>query len=182
MPICALILCTYDTGELAELHAVGGIGTEGAITAALELHVGLHAIGVHLSGHDIDHTCHGIAAVEQGGGTTQHFHFFCHHGLIGIGDGVPHESCILRLPVNEHEELGTAAHTAHFQAACSSCAHTIAQDASAGGEESGSLFHDGGQHGSAELLVEFLIADGGHREGEVAYVCRVSGTRDDHVL
>ena len=182
MTIGTLVLCTHDAGELAESQPVGGIGTKRAITAPLQLYISLHAVCVHLACHDVHHTCHRIAAIEQRGRTSHHLHFLCHHGLVSIGYGVSHESCILRLSVNQHEEVCTTAHATNLHGTRSSCADAITQNAFACCEQAWSLFHHGRQYRGAVVLIQFLITDGGHGERQKPNVCHISCSSHHYLL
>ena len=92
-----------------------------------------------------------------------------------------HETCILRLAVNQHQELRTAAHATNLQVARSACAYAIAQHATARQEESRRLLHNGRQDGRAIVLVQSLVINARNGEGKMAGFRRIACPRDYHL-
>ncbi len=182
MSACTLVLCADYAAELSHTESVHAIGLKGSVTAALQTDVGLAAILIHLSCNDVHYAAHGIAAVQQAGRATNHFHLLGHHCLVGIRDGMSHQTCILGLSVYQYQQLCTAAYATYFQVACRASANAIAQDSFAGREETRCLLHNGWQDGRAIVLVEFLVVNTGNGKGQVTCICGIACTSDHYFV
>ena len=104
----------------------------------------------------IDHSAHGIAAVEQRGRAPEHLDTVGQHGLVGVGDGVAHQSGVLRNAVYEHEHRRPAAHSAHLYAPGRTCRHAVAKHPARCHKQSGHLLVDSRQQRCAVVLGQFL--------------------------
>ena len=93
-----------------------------------------------------------------------------------------HQSCILRLTVDKHHELGSASHTTDFHATGSSGRHTVTDDASGGGEKARSELRKGGQHALRVALLQLRAAHGSNGKRQVAHIGIVSGTGNHHLI
>ena len=123
----ASVLCRDGAAELAASQLVGGFCLNGAVAAGAKINAGLHAVFLHRACHDIHHAAHGIRAVEHRCRTAKHFNTLCHQRLIAVGNGMSVDALILRVPVDEHEQLAcTAGNTAQVDAAGASRRNAIA--------------------------------------------------------
>lgn len=156
--------------EAPLLDLVGDLALESAIGTAFELHVGINTISGLLSRNDVHHAAHGVGAVEHRCRAAQDLHTLGQHSLVGVGNGMAIQSRILRLAVDEHKRLGSAADAAHLDAAGSTRGNAIAKDASRGNEEARHLLRDSGERGRTEILCERGTIDHANGEREVAHI------------
>ena len=61
-----------------------------------------------MTGYDIHHAAHRIAAVEHTCRTTQHLYALGHQRLIAVADRMAIDALILRMAVDEHHQLAGA--------------------------------------------------------------------------
>ena len=170
-------------GEFAGMDAVGELGFQGVPGAVADAGIGADALLVHPAGDDIDHTSHGIGAVEDGCRSPKDFHPFSHEGLGSVGNGVPEEPHVLRVPVDKHHEAGGgAAQAAEGDAPGCAVGDPVAHDAAGGDEEPGHLFREYGQKGGLQALFYLLPPDDGNGEGEVADVGGVARAGDNYLF
>ena len=180
----AAVLTGEGAGEASGTGLIGHLCLHRSVGAAAELQLGGNPVatfaegGIAAPGDDVDDAAHRIAAVEHGGWAAEHFDPLGHECLVGIGDGVAVDALILRMTVDEHQQLsGTAADAAQVDAACSTAAHAVAHHATRGDEQAGDLLREGGEQ--AELLVfgERLTVDDGDRRGQMTLVGGIAGSR-----
>ena len=105
MIVRAVVLCRYGAAELPAAHLVRGFSLNGAVTACAQLDIGVHTILPGLTSDDVHHAPHGIATIEHTRRAAKHLHTFGHQRLIAVGDGMAVDALILRMTVNEHQQL-----------------------------------------------------------------------------
>ena len=133
--------------------AVGELSLERAVRAGAETDVGLHAVLTHLARHDVDHTAHGVGAVEHRGGAAQHLHPLGHHRLVRVAYGVAEDALVLRMAVDEHHHAARrAAKSAQADAPGGTVAHGVTHHGARRYEQSGHLLGKSGQHVCAPVL------------------------------
>ena len=138
---------------------------------------------LHTARHDIDDTTHRITAVKQGGRTTKHLHALNHHRLIAVADGVAIDALILRMTVDEHQQLsGTSTDTTEIDASGSPATDTVAHHAASRSEKARHLLRKRRQHIGAEILGESFPVDYIYRHRKVAHIGSRTGTCHNHIL
>ena len=182
MSVGTLVADAHVTAKCPLLIAVSSLSLNGSIASASQTEIGTAPIGFLLTGHNVDDSSHGIGAVEHAGRASEHFHLLCHHGLVRIRNGVTHQSCILRLTVDKDHELSSASHTTDFHATCSTGRHTVADDASGGGEKARSELRKGRQHALGVALLQLRTAHGGNGKRQVTHIGIVSGSGHHHLI
>ena len=168
MPVGALVADAHHARETSYACLVRGFALQGTIGTGTQLEVGVLSVVEHLARNDVHHATHGVAAIHHAGRTAYDLDTLGHHRLIGIRDGVSHEAGILRLSVDKHEQLGTAAHAAHHHRAGRSGAHAVAHEAAARDKEAGHLLGERGQHAGTVLGRQFFAADHSDAHGQQA--------------
>ena len=95
-----------------------------------------------------------------------------------------HQSHVLRVAVDEHQQAGRGAAADAAQAHASGCAgrHAVSHDATAGGEEAGHLFGQGGQYGGLVVTFQLLPVHDGDGHGQVSDVCFIAGAGHHHLV
>lgn len=65
MPVGAVVRAGNDTVETPFSDAVGEFRLQCVVRAVTDLRIGLYAVFLHLTGHDIDDASHCIGAVQH---------------------------------------------------------------------------------------------------------------------
>ena len=103
MSVCTVIRGSHRTTEAPFPYAVSGFGLYASIGPGTNVDVCTYSVFLHLTGNNVNNPTHGVRTIKHGCGATEHFHTFCHHSLICIGNGVSHQSHILRMSVNQNQ-------------------------------------------------------------------------------
>ena len=141
---------------------------------ALRMETRQDRVGLGPVGDDIDDSSHGIGAVIEGRGTADDLYPLRHRSLVVIRYRVTIQTGVLRQTVDEHQHIGVglSANTAHFDAARTACAHSVAQHTALGDKESRHLFGQGRQDIRLLFLRQYLFGHYVYRHRQQA---RVSG-------
>ena len=116
-----------------------------AVTAGTEVDMCPHAVALHLAGDDVQHAAHRIAPVEHRGGSAQHLHPFGHHRLVTVADRVTVDAVVLRMAVDEYQQLAAArSDAAQADASGGSRRYPVAHHGARGDEQSRYLLRHGG--------------------------------------
>ena len=183
MSVRTVVRAAHYAVEPSFADAVGQLRFQRVVRAVTGTEVSAHPVLVHLAGDDVDDPAHGIRTVEHGCRAAQHLHPVGKQRLVGIGNGMPENACILRMPVNQHHQPGaSSAQSAQGDASGSTAGHAVAHHATLGDEKSRYLF---GQHGQ-ERRLHALFNHGAayHRYGlrKVAHIRLVACTGNDHFV
>ena len=104
----AVVRSTDHGGNAALVYSIGSLGLDRVVRPVACMEGGMDAL-LGLASNDIDHSAHGIRAVQHRGGATQDLHPLRHKGLVGVGDRMPHQPHILRVTIDQHHQLPRAA-------------------------------------------------------------------------
>ena len=106
MVVSASILCCYGTAELTAAQLVRSLCLYSAIAADGQIGLCRHATVTYRTAcHDIDHTTHGVGAIEHAGRTAQHLDTFSHHRLITVAERMTIDALILWMTIDEYHQL-----------------------------------------------------------------------------
>ena len=120
----------YDAGEALVVHPVGHFGLDCVPRAVARVDIGTHPVLLHPARDDIDHTAHGVGAVQHRGRPAQNLDPLRHQGLICIRYRMAEHTHVLRMPVDEHHHLsGTSAQSAHRYGSRSPARDSVPHDA-----------------------------------------------------
>ena len=173
----ATVLCRDGAAELTGAHLVRSFCLHRAIAACSKIDVGIHTVLAHSSGDDIHDTAHRVRTIKYRGRTTQHLYTFGHQRLITVGNGVTIDALILRMSVNQYQQLSsTACHTTQVDAASCTSRNTVTHHRTAGHEQSRHLLHRRRQHTRLVLLRQHLPVNHCHRHRQVSHVGGVACT------
>ena len=189
MAVGTVVRTAHHAGEAAGLDAVGEFGLQRVVGAVGGVERRFDSLLLHLAGDDVDDAAHGVGAVEHRCRTAQHFDALGQHRLVGVGNGVAHQSHVLRMAVDQHHKsgggqsgLGCSAYAAQRELACRTRRHAVAHDAAAGGEESRHLFGQQGQQRLFMALFDLPAVDRRYGHRQVADVGAVAGARDNDAV
>ena len=178
-----------DARETPLADAVREFGLQRVVGAVGGLQVSVHPFLALFARDDVDDASHRVGAVEHRSGTAQHLDALGQHRLVGVGDGVSHESHILRMAVDKHQQargrqarLRCAADAAQRHAARRTRRDAVAHDTPRGGEKSRYLFCEDWQQRLPAAAFDLGTAD--HRDGhrQVADIGCVARARYDYLL
>ena len=184
MAVAAVVRSRGDARKASRLHAVRSLGVQGIERAVTDVHIGVHGILPHLARHDVDDAAHRIRSVKHRGGAAHHLYPFGQHRLIGVGYGMPHETHVLRMAVDEHQHarrgraLRAVAYAAHGHGPRRSRRDAVPHHASARHEQSRDLFRQRRQERGAFAVVDPLAVDYGYGHRQMPDVGLVAGARD----
>ena len=183
MVVTTSVLGSNRTGEITRTHLIGDFSLNRSPGACTQIDIRTHAVLLHAARHDVDDSTHRITAVKHGSRATKHLHALSHHCLIAVADGVAIDALILRMTVDEHQQLScTSADTTEIDASGSPATDTVAHHAASRSEKARHLLCKRRQHIGAEILSEFFPVDYIYRHGKMTHTGSRTGTCHNHIL
>ena len=172
-----------DAREAARADAVGQFALQGVVGAVADHPFGSYPLVAHPAGDDVDYAAHGVRSVEHRCRAAQHLHAVGHQRLVGVGDGVSHQTHVLRMTVDEdHQPARTAAQTTHGDGSCCTFRHAVAHDPARGDEQARGLLRDDGQQRGLQTLLDLGPVDDRDRHGQQPDVEGVPGSGNHHFV
>ena len=138
---------------------------------------------MHRTGHDVQHTAHRVRPIEHRGRASQHLYAVGHQRLVTVADGMPIDSVILRMAVNQHQHLPRATRQAtQVDTTRRTRRYAVAHHRARGHHQPRHLLHHRGQYARLLLFRQRLPHDDVHRIGQMAHVNGVARSRHHHFL
>ncbi len=177
----AVVRSTDHGGNATLVYSVGRLGLDRVVRPVACVKGRMDAL-LGLARNDIDHTAHGIRAVQHRGGTTQDLHPLRHESLVGVGDRVPHQPHILRVAVDKHHQLPrAAAQTAQGDSTRPAARHAVTHHTTGGSEKTRDLLRKQRKQRGLVALLDSRTGDNTHSFREMTDVRTAACARNDHL-